>query len=173
MARRHVVLVGLPGAGKTTVGRLVAERLGAPFIDVDRVIETRAGKSVGEIFAEEGEAAFRALEVEVGAELLSGAPAVISPGGGFFTDAPLRRRALEIACVLYLQTSPAEAARRLGGQADRPLLDGHEPVQRLRALLEQREAAYLEARDTVTTDDRSALEVADQVVVLACAHGGW
>jgi hypothetical protein len=90
VARRHVVLVGLPGSGKTTVGALAARELGAPFTDLDIVIESRERKSVGAIFAEQGEAAFRALEAAVGAELLAGPPLILAPGGGFFADARLR-----------------------------------------------------------------------------------
>src|SRR5258708_15415593 len=90
VAPRHVVLVGLPGSGKTTVGTLAAGELGAPFTDLDVVIAARAGKSVGAIFAEQGEPAFRALEASVGTELLAGPPLILAPGGGFFADAKLR-----------------------------------------------------------------------------------
>ena len=173
MARRHVVLVGLPGAGKTAVGALAAARLGAPFLDVDRVIASRAGRTVPAIFAEQGEAAFRSLEAAVGAELLAGPPALVATGGGFFADPVTRRHALDAAYVVYLETTPVTAARRLAGVKDRPLLEGREPAQRLGELLEQRVAAYLEAQGRVTTDDRSAEDVAAEVAALARAHGGW
>jgi len=177
VAQRHVVLVGLPGSGKTTVGMLAARELGAPFTDLDRVIESRAGKTVSAIFEEQGEAAFRALEGEVGAELLEGPPIVLAPGGGFFADANLRARTLAVAYALYMETSPAEAARRLQDVSDRPMLKGRERglavEQRLAELLTQREAAYLEAQGRVTTDAKSAKDVAAEVVALARTHGGW
>lgn len=177
MAPRHVVLVGLPGSGKTTVGTLAARALGAPFTDLDTVIESRAGKSVSAIFAEQGEAAFRALEAAVGAELLQGPPSILAPGGGFFADTNLRAQTLAVAYALYMETSPAEAAGRLRDVTDRPLLKGRERglavEQQLTELLAQREAAYLEAQGRVRTDAKSAEDVAAEVVVLARTHGGW
>ena len=173
MERRHIVLVGLPGAGKTTVGRIVAERLDAAFVDFDRAIEAQTGRRIVNVFAEQGEAGFRAIEAGVGAELLSGPPAVLSPGGGFFSDPGQRRRTLDVAYAIYLDTSPTVAARRLEGTDDRPLLKGFDPRLRLRLLLEQREAGYLEAQGRVTTNDCAAEAVADQVIELARAHGGW
>ncbi len=177
MARRHVVLVGLPGSGKTTVGTLAAAQLGAPFTDLDAVIESREGKSVSAIFAEQGEAVFRALEAAVGAELLAGPPLILAPGGGFFADARLRAQTLSVAYALYMETSPAEAAGRLVGAKDRPVLKGRAPglavEQRLAELLAQREAAYLEAQGRVRTDAKSVADVAAEVVVLARTHGGW
>jgi len=170
---RHLVLVGLPGAGKTTVGRLVAARLNAPFADFDRVIEERTGKSVARIFAEDGEPAFRALESAVGAELLSGPPAVLAPGGGFLLDPGNRLRAMASGYVVYLQTSPAVAAARLGSGSGRPLLEGAELAPRMATLLDEREAFYLQAQEQVTTDEIAASGVAELVTKLARAKAAW
>lgn len=171
--RRHIVLVGLPGAGKSTVGRLVADALDAPYVDIDRVIEAKAGKSVERIFAEQGEPAFRALETEVGAAALLADPSVIAPGAGFFIDEGRRLRALSVGYVIYLETSPSVAARRLESHGDRPLLKGYDPTLRLAQLLEQREKAYLEAAVRVSTDGRTPDQVAEEVVKLARTRGGW
>lgn len=173
MPKRHVVLVGLPGSGKSTVGRLVAARLEAPFVDLDRLIEARVGKSVERIFTELGEEAFRAFESEVGATVLAGPPSVFAPGGGFFMDRGRRLRAMAVGFVVYLETSPSVAARRLAGLGDRPLLKGFEPTLRLRQLLERREAVYLEAPGRVSTDWLTPEQVADKVVELARSGGGW
>jgi shikimate kinase len=173
LKRRHVVLVGLPGAGKSSAGRLAAERLGAPFADFDAVIEARAGKPVPRIFAEDGEAAFRSLEAEVGKSLLDGEPSVLAPGGGWFLNDTGRRSALGKGLVIYLRTSPAEAARRLTGEPSRPLLAGFEPVTRLGELLGSREAIYLEAHQRLTTDSLSVEEVAEGIAKLARTEGGW
>ena len=173
MAKRHIVLVGLSGAGKTAAGRRAAELLGAPFIDIDAMIEARSGKSIAHIFAEDGERAFRWLEAGVGKEVLAGAPSVIATGGGFFEDASLRWRCLESACVVYLQTDPGVAAARLVGSADRPLLRGAEPEGRLRELLAVREAAYLQAQKRFRTDALRLDEVAERIYELARAEGGW
>ena len=173
MAKRHVVLVGLSGAGKTAAGRRAAELLGAPFADVDALVEARAGKSVAHIFAEDGERAFRLLEAGAGEEVLAGAPAVVATGGGFFQDPALRERCLRSACVVYLQTDPGTAAARLVGSADRPLLRGAEPEGRLRELLALREPAYLEAQKRFRTDGLRLDEVAERIYALARAEAGW
>jgi shikimate kinase len=173
LTRRHIALVGLSGAGKTTAGRLAAQRLGAPFIDLDDAIATRAGKSVSRIFAEDGEGAFRALERVAGAAALSGPPAVIALGGGYLMDDAARRGVLGAAVVVYLHTSPAAAASRLAGFTDRPLLGSRDVAATLAQLLAAREPRYREAPHVVTTDELDAHEVADQVVTLARERGGW
>jgi shikimate kinase len=168
--RRTLVLVGLPGSGKSTVGALAAADLGVPFVDLDTEIERESGKTVPRIFAEDGEPAFRALEATLGARYLEGPPCVLAPGGGFVLEAGNRQR-LVSALVVYLQVSPSEAARRLGPAPDRPLLVGYVPALRLRQLLERRESLYLQLGQPVATDDRTPQAVADQVVKLAREDG--
>ncbi len=171
-----MILVGLPGSGKSTVGRMAAERLGAAWVDLDAVIAERAGKSIPRIFAEDGEPAFRALEAELGDGVLAGEAVVFSPGGGFILDPERRRHVLARGLVIYLETAPGVATARLtgaGGAADRPLLKGGDPVMRITELLRQREPAYLEAHERVTTDADGPEEVAQRVAELARAKGGW
>lgn len=173
MNKRHVILVGLPGAGKTTVGRLVAAALGADFVDLDEAIERRAGKSVPRIFAEDGEAAFRALEADVGAATLRARPRVVAPGGGFFAGERTRDLARSTGLVVYLETDPAEAVRRLDGEAPRPLLEGGDPERRMATLLATRGPLYRESECSVDTTGLAVEEVAGRVVSLARDRAGW
>jgi shikimate kinase len=171
--RRHLLLVGLSGAGKTTVGRLVAAALGAPFVDLDEEVARRAGRSVAAVFEEEGAAAFRALESACARAALEGPPTVVAAGGGYFDD-PANRLAANIgALTVYLEVAPAEAAARLGGSGGRPLLAAGDPATRLAALLGRRRAGYLTAAHVVATDALAARAVAEKVVSLAREHGGW
>ena len=116
-----IVLVGFMGAGKTTVGHLLAERLALPFTDSDEVIEQRAGRSVPRIFAEDGEPAFRALEHQVIADLLDGPELVLALGGGA-AEHPQTRQHLAAAQVVYLQVGYEQALARVGGVPGRPML---------------------------------------------------
>lgn len=161
----HVVLIGMMGAGKTTVGRLVAERLGRPFRDSDQAIETRTGKTVAEIFAAEGEPAFRAVESEVLREMLaSSEPAVIAAAGGAVID-PANRAALrEAGTVIWLRAAPAVLAGRVRPGGHRPLL-ADDPAGALARLSAEREELYREtAHVVVDVDELEADDVADQVV---------
>lgn len=172
-ARRHVVLVGLSGAGKTTVGRLAAATLGGRFIDLDAEVERRAGKSVRGIFAEDGEAAFRAHEAACARDVLAGPPSILAAGGGYFEGEANRSLARAAGLVVYLSVGIGAAVSRLAGGADRPMVDGADPASRLRDLLARREKGYLEADHTVVTDGRTPEVVADEVASLARRHGGW
>ena len=116
-----IVLIGFLGAGKTTVGHLLSERLGLPFVDSDLVIERRSGRPVRQIFAEDGEPAFRALEHEVIAGLLDGPDLVLALGGGA-AEHPRTRQKLARAQVVYLEVGYDQAMLRVGGDPDRPLL---------------------------------------------------
>lgn len=171
--RRHVVLVGLSGAGKTTVGQLVATALGAPFVDLDSEVERRAGRPIARIFAEEGEAAFRALESRCAAEVLNGPPSVVAAGGGLPEDPANRELMQRAGVVVYLRVAPEEGARRLAAASDRPLLSGADRVADLTRLLARREAAYLTAAQAVPTDGRPAEAVAESVASLARDHAHW
>ncbi len=173
MTRRHIILVGLPGCGKTTVGRLVAGALGAPFVDLDAAIQSRTGKPVARIFVEDGEPGFRALEAELGEAALLGPPSVVAPGGGFFVADVTRAMARGSGLVVYLETGPAEAAARLGSAAGRPLLEGSPTGARLAVLLAERAPLYRQAECTVATDGRSAADVVAAVVSLARDRAGW
>jgi shikimate kinase len=145
-----IVLVGFMGAGKSTIGQLVADKLGLPFIDSDPVIEERAGRPIRQIFAEDGEPSFRELEHEVIADLLDGPDAVIALGGGAPEHAGTQAR-LKAAEVVYLEVSYPDALRRVGGDTGRPLLAQPD----LRARYDRRLAVYAAvATLVVRTDDR-------------------
>jgi len=155
-----IVLAGFMGAGKTTVGRLLARQLGLPFADSDLVIEQRCGRSVREIFARDGEAAFRAREQQVIAELMSGPEVVVAVGGGA-VEHSATRRLLQSATVVYMRISYAEALRRVGGDPGRPLLrrPDVEEIYRRRLPLYESVAAL-----TVTAEGRAAEAVCRDVL---------
>jgi shikimate kinase len=155
-----IVLVGFMGAGKTTVGRVLAARLGVPFADSDQVIEERAGKPVRRIFADDGEPAFRRLEYDVIAELLAGPDLVLAVGGGAAAQ-PGTRDLLAGVPVVYLRVSYAEAMRRVGGDHGRPMLAQGDTGQ----LYAERDPLYrAAARHTVDADARAPEEIALDIV---------
>jgi shikimate kinase len=169
---RHVILVGLPGAGKTTVGALTAGRLDTWFLDLDEEIERREAMSITQIFAGRGETAFRDVERRAMAEALARSPGVIAAGGGWAAQPGNQSAARKRALILYLYTRPGTAAARTAGGTHRPLLKGDRRAA-LDELLARRGSFYEQAEATVDTDDRTAEEVAVEVVALAHAIGGW
>ena len=170
----HVVLIGLPGSGKSAVGALVAERLGAPFADVDGIIVRREGMPIGAIFGARGEAGFRAVEAATMSELLAGTPSVIAPGAGWAAQPGQLDAAFPVALVIYLDTPPAVAIRRLEGETElRPLLAVGEPLEQMRKLLDEREGYYAIAHHRIRTDGRTPEHLADEIAALARAGAGW
>lgn len=158
-----VVIVGAPGAGKSTVGRRLARRWGVPFKDSDQMVEAEAGKSVADIFVDEGEASFRAREREVIAKALDHSEGVLALGGGAVLDESTRERLVQAPCV-WLRVGVGEAAKRVGLNTSRPLLLGNVRGT-LMALLDERTPFYEEvATWSVDTDGRTADEVVDAVV---------
>jgi shikimate kinase len=145
---RPIVLVGLPGSGKSTVGPRAALLLATGFSDIDLLVSRAAGIPVAEIFARDGEAAFRSLERAAMERVLSEPPHVIAPGAGWVAE-PGNLEAAGDAVLLYLEISPAAAAARLAGDATRPLLAGSDPVARLTGMLETRERWYRRAALTI------------------------
>jgi len=163
------ILIGPPGAGKSTVGPLLAERLGVGFLETDEQVETTAGKPVADIFIEDGEATFRALEREAVARAVAIHDGVLGLGGGAILD-PRTQELLARQRVVYLATGFAAAAKRVGMDTPRPLLIGN-PRAKLRELLEQRLPIYEKlARITVTTDGRAPDEI---VADVAAQIAGW
>jgi shikimate kinase len=171
--KRHVVLIGLPGAGKSTVGRLAAARLRAAFDDLDAVVAAGAGRSIAEIFAREGEAAFRRLEREAMTAALARPARVIAAGGGWAAEPGNLETASGRALVIHLACAPGTAAARTAGSAGRPLVAERDPLPDLEALLDRRRPAYGRADVEVPTDGRLPADVAGEVVALARSHGGW
>jgi shikimate kinase len=169
----HVLLIGLPGAGKSTVGRLVSEALGAPLHDIDQILERQVGRPVDQIFGMMGEPVFRGLEREAVAVALAGEPAVIVPGGGWAVQPGQLETGHGISLIIYLKCTAGTAARRSEGSEPRPLLTGGDPVQRMRVLLEEREPFYRLADHEVSAGTRDAAEVARDVVQLAREKAGW
>jgi shikimate kinase len=158
----QVVLVGAPGSGKSTVGVRLAEQLGLDFHDVDAVIESRVGKPVSEIFADDGEAVFRAFEEATTAELL-GRPGVLALGGGAVLS-PATRHALRGFRVVWLKVGAPNAARRVGLNEARPLLLGNVRGTLIR-LLAERTPLYAEvATESFDTDDHDVAAVVSLIV---------
>lgn len=173
-AGRHVVLVGLPGAGKTTVGKRLARRIGWPFLDLDAELVRRDGRPIAQQFAEDGEPAFRAreaaLSVEIAARSREDGAMVISPGGGWLENAAASTPLRAVGALVYLRVPPAVALSRIGpeGRARRPLLAGDDPLAALEALHARRRAGY-ETADHVV--DVSALSPAQAAVAVIRALG--
>jgi shikimate kinase len=137
-----LALVGLPGSGKSTVGRQLARRLDLPFVDADQVIEQRLGCSIRAFFEREGEARFRDLETEALDDITRQHPGVLSTGGGVVLRPRNREILRERTRVFYLRTTPEEIYRRLRHDKVRPLLQVADPMGRLRDLLAQRDPLY-------------------------------
>jgi shikimate kinase len=162
-AFRGVVLVGFMGSGKSSVGRELARRSGAPFVDVDERIEFAAGCPISDLFAREGEPAFREREKAALRYALSVKGCVIATGGGAFSDEENRVLLRSYAPVVYLHADVETLLERLAGDIGRPLLRGGDREEVVRELLSRRIAGYRTADVTVRTDGRTVEEVAGQV----------
>ena len=171
--KQHIVLIGLPGSGKTTVGRLVAEQLHAGFVDIDSILNRKEGKPIPMIFAEKGEIAFREMERKEMEAALANQPAVIAPGGGWAAQPGALEIAKAAGYVIYLKTRPETAAARAAPSGTRPVLMGEDPEAQMRALIKEREPFYTRAHAKVETDKKTAEQVVAEVVRLAQTSAGW
>jgi shikimate kinase len=157
------VLIGPPGSGKSTIGRLVAERLGTGFRDTDADVEAVAGKPVADIFIDDGEERFRELEAAAVRQALAEHDGVLSLGGGAVLD-PATRERLAGHFVVYLQVGLSDAVKRVGLGSARPLLVLN-PRSRLKQLMEERRPVYESlATTTVVTDDRDPADITGEIL---------
>ena len=161
---REAVLIGFMGAGKSSVGRILATRLGADFVDVDETIEKSAGKSIREVFGSFGEGPFREMEKAAVRDAVSMPGRVVAAGGGSYLDEGNRRTLSAYGPVIFLDVSCESVLERLAGDRSRPLLPYE--GEKLRDLMEKRRPAYRLADFTVATDGRSASEVAEGIIDL-------
>ena len=160
----NIALIGFMGAGKTSVGRLVADQLHFDYLDTDEIIQARTGRTITEIFSTDGEPAFRKLESELVAELADRTRIVIATGGGLPTN-PANLASLKThALVVCLWASPEKIWERVKNQTHRPLLHDADPQKKIRELLAAREPFYRQADVLLNTELRSVREVAQQVV---------
>lgn len=155
LGERHIVLVGLMGAGKTSVGKRLAQRLGLAFMDSDHAIEQSANMSVADIFALRGEAEFRAGERRVIARLLAEPQRVLATGGGAFMDAETRKLIRARGVSLWLKADLPLLMRRVAKRQNRPLLANPDPEGTMRALMDKRYPVYAEADVTLISEDLS------------------
>jgi shikimate kinase len=170
---RHVLLVGLPGSGKSTVGKAVADGLPAPLIDIDTLLVREMGMPVAQIFGMVGEAKFRQMERDAVRTARAREPCVIVPGGGWAAQQGEVHNAKQDSLVIYLRCQPSTAAKRSQQGEVRPLVAGVDPDQRMRSLLEVREPFYRLADYEVAAETKNTQGVAEEVIRLAREHAGW
>jgi shikimate kinase len=164
LGRRSIVLVGMMGAGKSSVGRRLAARLGIPFVDADIEIEKAAGMTIPEIFATHGEPYFRAGETRVIARLLEGGPQVLATGGGAFMNTDTRATIRLKGISVWLRATLEVLSRRIKRRSDRPLLTTADPVDTLRRLMDERYPVYAEADLTVESRDVPHEAIVDEII---------
>lgn len=170
--KRPIVLVGLMGAGKSSIGRLLAARLNLEFVDADTEIERAAHASIEEIFKTHGETAFRSGERRVIARLLAGPVCVVATGGGAFMDNDTRRQIKALAHSVWLKADLETLLKRVSRRAGRPLLKNKNPRAVMAALMVERDPVYAKADVTVETSDNPPAEVADRVIKALESHLG-
>ena len=159
-----IILIGPPGAGKTSVGKALAKKLALNFLDSDKVVEEKSGKSIPEIFITDGEPAFREMERAAVIDLIENQDGVIALGGGSVMDLEVSKRLLPLAHVVFLDVSISNAAPRVGFNRDRPLLLGN-PRQQWIALMEKRRSTYEAlAKARVSTDNKKPVEVVEEIL---------
>lgn len=168
----NVALVGLPGSGKSTIGRQLARRLGVPFADTDHVIEQQLGCSIREYFEREGEDRFRDVEEAVIDELTTRHDGVIATGGGAVLRPANRAHLRERAKVIYLRSSPEEVFRRLRHDTNRPLLQVKDPLGRLRDLYAVRDPLYREAAHFVIETGRPTVSTLINMIMMQLELAG-
>jgi shikimate kinase len=164
LGRRSIVLVGTMGAGKSSIGRRVALRLGIPFIDADAEIEKAAGMSISDIFAIRGEAEFRAGETRVIARLLESGPQVLATGGGAFVNPETRAAVAAKGISIWLKADFDVLLKRIRRRHDRPLLKTEDPGATLRKLMQERDPIYALADLTVQSRDVLHDRIVDEIV---------
>lgn len=167
-----ISLVGLPGSGKSTVGRQLARRLALPFFDSDHVIEQRLGCSIREFFEREGEDSFRDVEEAVLDELTRGSACVLSTGGGSVLRPMNRSHLRERGLVVYLCSTPEEVYRRLRHDRNRPLLQVADPLQRLRDLYAVRDPLYRETAHYVVETGRPSVSTLVNMIMMQLDMAG-
>ncbi len=170
--RQTIVLVGMMGAGKTTVGRRLAPRIGLPFFDADSEIEAAAGMSVSELFQRHGEKSFRDGEARVITRLLDGPPHVLATGGGALTQEETRERIAKDAISVWLKADTQTLTRRATRRGVRPLLKEGDPAETLTRLMEQREAFYAQASIHIESQPGPHMQTVNLIVESLAEHLG-
>ena len=169
---KPIALVGLPGGGKSTVGRQLSRRLGFDFVDTDTVIEKRIGSSIKAFFESSGEAAFRDLETQVLREVCADHRGVLATGGGAVLRSENRQLLKEHCTVVYLRSSPEELHRRLRHDTHRPLLQVADPLARLRELYAQRDPLYRDAAQFVIETGRPSVNMLVNMILMQLELAG-
>lgn len=161
---KQIILIGPPGAGKSSIGKNLAKKLEQPFCDTDQLIEEQTGKSIAEIFIDSGEAQFREIEKAVVLQVLQDRTGVIALGGGSVLDEDVQAKLQRMSGVVFLDVSISNAAPRVGFNRDRPLLVGN-PRQQWIALMEKRRPIYEKlAKITISTDNKKVNEVVSELM---------
>jgi len=170
LGSRSVVLVGMMGAGKSSIGRRLAGRMEIPFVDADIEIEKAAGMSIAEIFSAHGEPYFRAGEARVIVRLLDGGPQVLATGGGAFMNPETRAAIRAKGVSVWLRATLEVLNRRIKRRGDRPLLKDSDPVETLKRLIEQRYPVYAEADLTVESREVPHETIVDEILAGLHSH---